>query len=61
MRYILTFVWSLMLVSLLNYVVGAIANVPFNFETGAILSVVLAVLVILLGESLPEGPISDHE
>ena len=50
-----------MLVSLLNYVVGAIANVPFNFEAGAFLSVILAILVILLGESLPEGPISDHE
>lgn len=61
MRYILTFVWSFMLVTLLNYVVGAIANVPFNFEAGAILSVAVAVLVILLGESLPEGPISDHE
>lgn len=61
MRYILTFVWSFMLVTLLNYVAGAIANVQFNFEAGAILSVVVAVLVILLGESLPEGPISDHE
>ena len=50
-----------MLVTLLNYVVGAIANVNFNFEAGAILSVAVAVLVILLGEALPEGPISDHE
>ena len=50
-----------MLVTLLNYVAGAIANVQFNFEAGAFLSVVVAVLVILLGESLPEGPISDHE
>ena len=61
MRYILTFVWSLMLVSLLNYVAGAIADVPFNFEAGAILSVVVSILIILLGEALPEEPITDHE
>lgn len=56
----MTFVWSFLLVSLLNYVVGSIANVPFNFEAGAVISLVLAVLVILLGESIPEGPVSDN-
>lgn len=56
----MTFVWSFLLVSLLNYVVGAIANVPFNLEAGVIISVVFAVLVILLGEALPEEPVSDH-
>ncbi len=50
-----------MLVSLLNYVAGAIADVPFNFEAGAILSVVVSILIILLGEALPEEPITDHE
>lgn len=56
----MTFVWSLLLVSLLNYVVGAIANIPFNFETGAIISLFLSVLVIILGESIPEEPVSDN-
>ena len=60
MRFILTFVWSFALVTLLNYVVGAIANVPFNFEAGIIISVVVAILIILVGESLPEGPVSDN-
>ena len=60
MRFILTFVWSFALVTLLNYVVGAIANVPFNFEAGIIIAVVVGILVILVGESMPEGPISDN-
>ncbi|WP_172369898.1 YjzD family protein [Sporosarcina jiandibaonis] len=60
MRFILTFVWSFALVTLLNYVVGAIANVKFNFEAGIILSVVVGILVILIGESMPKGPISDN-
>jgi len=45
---------------MLNYVAGAIANVPFDFMPGAIVSVVVSVVVILLGESLPEGEIADH-
>ncbi|MCZ2258995.1 YjzD family protein [Sporosarcina sp. G11-34] len=60
MRFIITFIWSFCLVSLVNYVVGAIANVPFDLQAGAIISVILSVLVIILGEALPEGPISDH-
>ena len=60
MRYVLTFVWSFCLVTLLNYVVGAIANIPFNFEVGILISVVVAILVILVGESIPEGPVSDN-
>jgi predicted PurR-regulated permease PerM len=60
LRFILTFVWSFCLVTLLNYVVGAIANVPFNFEVGIIISLVVGILVILVGESMPEGPISDN-
>ena len=60
MRYILTFVWSFCLVTLLNYVVGAIANIPFNLEVGILISVVVAILVILVGESIPEGPVSDN-
>jgi hypothetical protein len=45
---------------LLNYVVGAIANVPFNFVAGLIIAAVVGILVILVGESMPEGPISDN-
>jgi len=60
MRYISTFVWAFLLVTMLNYVVGSIANVPFDFATGAIISVIFTVLVTLLGESIPEGPVSDN-
>ena len=56
----MTFLWSLLLVSLLNYVVGAIANVDFNFLAGVVVSLFLSVLVIVLGESIPDGPVSDN-
>lgn len=60
MKYIVALAWSFFLVNLLNYVVGAIANVPFDFQAGAIISVILAVLIVALGESMPEEPVSDH-
>ena len=56
----MTFVWSFLLVSLLNYVVGSIAAVPFDLAAGAVVSVILSFFIIILGESFPEGPISDH-
>ncbi|WP_342508965.1 YjzD family protein [Sporosarcina sp. FSL K6-2383] len=60
MRYLMTFFWSFALVAMLNYVAGAIANVEFDFVPGAIMSVIAALLVIFIGESLPEGEIADH-
>jgi hypothetical protein len=56
----MTFVWSFLLVAMLNYVVGSIADVPFEFLPGLIVSVILSVLIIFIGESFPEGPVSDH-
>ena len=60
MKYVMTFFWSFCLISMLNYVSGAIANVPFDFMPGVIASVVISVIIILLAESFPEGEIADH-
>ncbi|HJF31989.1 MAG TPA: YjzD family protein [Sporosarcina psychrophila] len=60
MRYVMTFFWSFCLITMLNYVAGSIADVPFDFMPGAIVSVVVSVIVIILGESFPEGEVSDH-
>ncbi|WP_318615898.1 YjzD family protein [Sporosarcina sp. YIM B06819] len=60
MRYIMTFFWAIALVTMLNYVAGSIANVDFNFSAGIIVAVVAALLIIFLGESIPEGEVADH-
>ncbi|MHA6258449.1 DUF2929 family protein [Sporosarcina sp. CAU 1771] len=61
MRFIITLVWSLILVTMLNYVTGAIANTnPFDFVSGAIASVFLALFIFIIGESLPSEPVSDN-
>lgn len=56
----MTFVWSFILVTMLSYVTGAIANIPFTFMPGAVLSVIAALVIIIIGEALPEEAVSDH-
>ena len=63
MRYIVTFIWSFLLVSMLNYVVSSVLGAPFDFKTGAILSVVFSILVFIIGAILPNDPVpeaADH-
>ena len=65
MKYIMTFIWSFLLVSMLNYVVSAVMNVGFtfeNFQNGAIISVVFSVLIFVIGAVIPNEstPEVDH-
>ena len=60
MKYIMTFVWSFLLVSMLNYVAGATANVPtFEFTTGIIVSIVLAIVIFAIDAMIPDEPVAD--
>lgn len=41
---------------MLNYVVSSVLGVPFVFATGAIISVVFAIIVIIISAVLPSQP-----
>ncbi|GLC87748.1 YjzD family protein [Lysinibacillus piscis] len=56
MQYIVTFIWSFLLVSMLNYVVSSVLGVDFDFQTGAITSVVFAILIFVIGAIIPNDP-----
>ncbi|WP_368664429.1 DUF2929 family protein [Sporosarcina sp. HYO08] len=56
----MTFVWSFFLITMLNYVVSSINSVPFEFVTGLIVSAIISVVIILLGEALPNEPVKDY-
>ncbi|MDN4606856.1 DUF2929 family protein [Sporosarcina highlanderae] len=61
MKYIMTFFWSFLLVTMLNYVAGSIAGIAsFDFMTGLIASVVLSVIVIVMTSAIPDGEVADH-
>lgn len=54
MRYIMTFIWSFALVSVLNYVVSSVQGAQFHFAIGAYLSVVVAILLFIIDAVLPK-------
>lgn len=57
MKYIFLFIWSIILVSVLNYVVSAINNANPDWTQGLILSLVFAVLLIIVDAVIPsESP-----
>lgn len=61
MKFIMTFVWSFLLVSMLNYVAGAIANIPtFDFTTGIIVSLVLSIMIFVITAIIPDEPVAEH-
>lgn len=53
MKYIMTFLWSFLLVSMLNYVVSSVLGAEFNFNNGAFISVIFAVLVFIISAIIP--------
>lgn len=62
MQYIMTFFWSFLLISMVNYVVSSVMGAPFDFMTGVYISVVFSVLVFIVGAIIPNDPIpaDDH-
>ncbi|WP_332650350.1 YjzD family protein [Lysinibacillus sp. 54212] len=61
MQYIMTFFWSFLLISMLNYVVSSVMNVDFNFVTGVIVSVAFSVFVLVIAAIIPDGPVADAD
>lgn len=59
MRYIMTFFWVFLLLQMIVYVVGSMIGVSYNFNTGAILSVPVTILISLLPLVIPNEPIEE--
>ncbi|WP_153731998.1 YjzD family protein [Sporosarcina obsidiansis] len=59
MHYIMTFVWSFLLVSMLNYVAGSIVGAEFDFMAGVTVSVVLAIIVLIITAIIPNDAPAD--
>ncbi|KAB2496476.1 YjzD family protein [Priestia endophytica] len=55
MRVIVSLFWSFLLVNMTAYVVNSMQGGTYNFTVASILSVVVTVLVIILGEALGTG------
>ena len=61
MKYIITFFWSFLLVTMLNYVVSSVLGVDFNFMNGVYASLAVSVLVFLIAAVIPNESTPDAE
>ncbi|MEK4424174.1 YjzD family protein [Solibacillus sp. FSL K6-1523] len=61
MQYIVTFFWSFLLVSMLNYVVSSVLAVDFNFLNGVIISLAFSVLVFVIAAIIPNESTPEFE
>lgn len=59
MQYIGTFLWSFFLISLVNYVVSAVQNVPFDFMIGVYISVGVSILIFVMAAVIPNEPATE--
>ncbi|MEH7181219.1 YjzD family protein [Neobacillus vireti] len=61
MRYFWTFFWTFLLVQMLSYVVSSMTEGGvFDFRTGAIISVAVAILIIIATSVIPNEPAQKH-
>lgn len=56
MQYIMTVFWSVVLVTMLNYVVSSVQNVEFVFMNGIIMSIPVAIMVLIIAAIIPDEP-----
>ncbi|MET0959592.1 MAG: YjzD family protein [Psychrobacillus psychrotolerans] len=56
MQYIMTVFWSVVLVTMLNYVVSSVQNVDFVFMNGIIMSIPVAIMVLIIAAIIPDEP-----
>lgn len=61
MQYIMTLVWSVLLVSMLNYVVSSVQNVKFVFTDGLIMSIPVAIMVLIIAAIIPNEPVAKEQ
>lgn len=61
MKYIMTLIWSFLLISMLTYVVSSVLGAEYSFSTGAIISVIFTVLVWIITSVIPNESTPDTQ
>ena len=61
MKYIMTLIWSVILVSMLNYVVSSVQNVDFVLSNGLIMSIPVAIMIFIISAIIPNEPTTSEQ
>lgn len=59
MQYIGTIIWSFILIAMVNYVVSAVQNVPFDFMLGVYISLAVSVMIFIISALIPDAPAAE--
>ncbi|MBM7620651.1 YjzD family protein [Bacillus haimaensis] len=60
MRVFWTVFWSLLLINMLSYVVANMVGDTYNYMLASTVAIVFSVIVMLIGEALPNEPVEKH-
>ncbi|ABO66061.1 MULTISPECIES: YjzD family protein [Geobacillus] len=60
MRLFWTFFWTFLLVQMATYVMGSMQGISYDFTTGAIISVVATILIVVVAALIPDEPAGHH-
>jgi hypothetical protein len=60
LKYFWTFFWTFLLVEMLTYVVSSMTGAHFEFQTGAILAVLVTILLFVVSMIIPNDPVEKH-
>lgn len=52
MRFVMTFIWAMLISSAISYVLTSMADDPFNLTHALILGVIFTIVVFVLGEGI---------
>lgn len=60
MRVFWTVFWSLLLINMISYVVANMVGDTYNYMLASTVAIVFSVIVMLIGEALPNEPVEKH-
>lgn len=60
MHFIGTFIWSFILITMVNYVVSSVQAVPFDFMLGVYISIAAAIMIFIISALMPEPAPEKH-
>jgi len=61
MKYIMTFVWALVLTHVLGYVVSSVQGTDYNFNLVTVIGVIIALFIFVIDAVLPKSEAAvDH-
>ncbi|MGX1194831.1 DUF2929 family protein [Metabacillus sp. SLBN-84] len=60
MRFFWTFFWTFLLIQMMVYVVASMTGVAYSFVTASILAVAVTVVILILGEVVPDKSAEGH-